>query len=420
MDLKHYKDKLRKKQEKSEDPSPSGSADQTLTTDDLDDQSLSADHEQEQREASLEFWSGDESHDISIESDHQVTDINTTSTSMAATSKEVQRMSESLTGLYQSRDNQYTKPLPFFGLDNEDPDTFIERLELHFTLNEVKDEKKPRIFQALMRDSAQRWYKPLDNAIKRDYARLIKEFQEFYNNDDAKYLLQQQLEAIKMTTKESISNYIDRVQRIGQRLQMTDDTTKAYLMRGLSPKYRIKVMSYMPKSLPDTISKIKYAHNEITEKNRLKEGDKEATTSDDTSGENEVATRLARLELLMRQQVNAVSILSPPNTTHPDGRPPQPAQRNPPQNCYYCDRPGHLIKGCFRRQRDQERQQQSGRDSRSPWDNRPARQVRFDDSRDRRPNWSPNNRFRSNSTSRNYDRSATTFRPDRQTRYTSN
>ncbi len=232
-------------------------------------------------------------------------------------------------------DSRALCPTPFYGYSTDDPKAFIDRFNTYATLQSMEDGRKISACRMLLQGPADIWYLSLPEASKATWEAFKTAFLEAFGGSETQWLLEQKMEDRKMLPGETVETYINDVRKLGNRAGASDTDIKRALVRGLTPELRSFVISQNPKTLDETISKIK-----IGETAKVGEG----SAALNSATVKELKTHLQKWEDDQKKALASIKMdikeASPYNGGSMD--------RNS-MRCFNCNMPGHFAKECTMR-----------------------------------------------------------------------
>ena len=229
-------------------------------------------------------------------------------------------------------DSRSLCPTPFYGYSTDDPKAFIDRFNTYATLQSMEDGRKISACRMLLQGPADIWYLSLAEASKATWEAFKTAFLEAFGGSETQWLLEQKMEDRKIAAGETVETYINDIRKLANRAGASDTDIKRALVRGLRPELRSFVISQNPKTLDDTISKIKIGET-------AKVG--ESSTSLNSATVAELKTHLEKLE--ESQKTTLASIKMDLKNAAPQGG--GSMDRNQ-MNCFNCNMPGHFAREC--------------------------------------------------------------------------
>ncbi|KAH7281883.1 hypothetical protein KP509_35G000800 [Ceratopteris richardii] len=125
----------------------------------------------------------------------------------------------------------------FSGTWDEDPDSFIQLFEVTCEANDVVDQdQRLRIFLAILRDEAAKWYGNLTPQERGTYQMLKEAFLAKFRRQGFQDRLAQQMDYLRQGVNESIDNYIQRMETLVRKMGANapnDETLKRRFISGL-------------------------------------------------------------------------------------------------------------------------------------------------------------------------------------------
>eukprot|EP00111_Clytia_hemisphaerica_P019036 TCONS_00056267-protein len=210
--------------------------------------------------------------------------------------------------------------LPKFGENpSDDVVEFITKLDISLSFYQLDDKQKARVVPLLLMKRAYTFYFTLPSIVKDNYKELTKSLRKEFDAPELKYRKRQELHGIKQNG-DTITRYLERVERLSQNLQVADQTKLDIMIAGLDIPYRNYIQMKQPRTYSDATHAL-----------LLKESVNPPI--DDTATMNSI---LAAVEAMRPSANNRNS-------------------ERPPMVCYYCNRRGNMMRECQLRKRDQSR-----------------------------------------------------------------
>ncbi len=264
---------------------------------------------------------------------------------------------QNIQGRNAQQDSNWLKPSVFSGSDDDVCqarswiDKFAGFMELKGAL---PDGQVVRYLRLVTTGPAYQWALTLPNDA--NLANVRDAFlQRFVTANNLRYKLRHDFERRTQSDGEQVSKYLSDMQQMATALELDDNTVKHAIIRGLQPNIRSVVLTQEPENLDDAIRKAKIAAlavNPDFSSNAMKkfntEGIDEMLKIMKQQHEDNVASQKSiqdlsgmLIEMLSQnKQERSSSQRIPSSNNATQGR------------CRYCNRPGHFIRECRVKARD--------------------------------------------------------------------
>ena len=141
--------------------------------------------------------------------------------------------------------------LPKFGENPDDDVTeFLTKLELMLSFYELDDNLKAKVIPLILTKRAYTFYLGLPKITKNSYYLLTESLREEFDSPQLKYRKRQELHNIRQNG-ETISNYLTRLEKLSQNLNIVDQTKMDIAISGLDESYRQFIQMEQPKTYTD-------------------------------------------------------------------------------------------------------------------------------------------------------------------------
>ena len=220
------------------------------------------------------------------------------------------------------------KSLPKFGQTaNDDITDFLLQLDHILIFYHLADEQKARIFPLVLQGRAYTFYLTRPDETKANYQQMREALLAEFNAPEVQYQKRQQLHELKQN-EQSIHDYLSKVEKLSQHLDVANQTKLDIMIAGLDPQYRRFIQMEQPATYEDATRKL-----------LLKESI--SPPEDKKLLENVLET----IQTIKNNQENGG--IGHSNNLHTNHNP-----RNY-RSCYYCGKPGHMMKECRWRMADE-------------------------------------------------------------------
>lgn len=210
--------------------------------------------------------------------------------------------------------------LPKFGAQSdEDIVEFLTKLDLSLSFYQLNDQQKARVIPLLLKNRAYTFFLTLTNNSKEDYKKLSDCLRKEFDAPELKYRKRQELHGIQQKG-ESITKYLEKVEKLSHNLEVADQTKLDIMIAGLDLPYRNYIQMKQPKSYSD-------ATHALLLKESISPPRDDAAT--------------------MQSILAAVEAMGPKNDEN---------KIRKPLTCFRCGKPGHIARVCYSKQQRQPRQ----------------------------------------------------------------
>jgi hypothetical protein len=150
-------------------------------------------------------------------------------------------------------------PNAYYGHTDEDPYKFLDKFNTYCDIQEINVEHKPKYFRLLLAEQSEVWVTSLIDGVRQDWDQLSAAFLVEFAGESIRFILEQTLEERKQKEGEKTNTYISEVLRITQYLQKEEHEVCRILVKGLLPEIKRFVIGSNPKTLTETVQKIRLA-----------------------------------------------------------------------------------------------------------------------------------------------------------------
>ena len=152
------------------------------------------------------------------------------------------------------------QPEVFSGQDPaQDAQHWLERLRLYSEANDYTPIQTILLFTLLLRDVAERWFRSLDQNVREDWELLKNAFLQEYHKAPSLWLIRQKLATRKLLPNEDINKYINDIMKWCTKLNCKEESIMAYLVNGLTPSIRAKIIQSDPQTLTQVMKSLRLA-----------------------------------------------------------------------------------------------------------------------------------------------------------------
>lgn len=138
--------------------------------------------------------------------------------------------------------------LPTFGQDvDDDIIDFFERYEMTLEFYELSNELKAKLVPQVLKKRALTFYRTLTSAVKENYDDLKQTFTQEFDVPQIRYRKRQMLYQITQDN-ESISEYLGRLEKLSQNLNIPDQSKLDIMIAGLNDGYRKYIQMRQPET----------------------------------------------------------------------------------------------------------------------------------------------------------------------------
>ena len=157
------------------------------------------------------------------------------------------------------------EPSEFYGLTQENADTWMRKFDEYATLQEMTDEEKKLTFSFLLRGVDEIWYcnwiaekENVDAWKQQSAAQKWTDIKTAFGEKFAKnqYVNIQKLENIKLSDFKNAEAYINHLEKMGHVTGTVQNALIPYVLRGLPDDMRERVASQEAKNLDDCIRRV--------------------------------------------------------------------------------------------------------------------------------------------------------------------
>ena len=131
-----------------------------------------------------------------------------------------------------------------------------KKFELYCEFGNIKGRYKLTLFRLLLDDLASNFYDTLDISVQSDFDQLKAAFVEHFQTDPA-LINSDKLDSMTVKSDEHIENYITKVLRMCDSMQMDDEAKVRALQRGLTPSMKAQVLMTCPSDVATTINRMR-------------------------------------------------------------------------------------------------------------------------------------------------------------------
>ena len=187
-------------------------------------------------------------------------------------------------------------PVVFRGRHDEQFHIFIKKFELYCEFGNTEGRYKLTLFRLLLEDLAYNFYDTLDNSVQSDFDQLKAAFVEHFQSDPA-LINSDKLDSMTVKSDEHIEDYITKVLRMCDSMQMDDEAKVRALQRGLTPSMKAQVLMTCPSDVATTINRMRAIYYLDSIKMEARTTHDEATTDDVMRRLDDLSNRLITIGL---------------------------------------------------------------------------------------------------------------------------
>jgi hypothetical protein len=156
-------------------------------------------------------------------------------------------------------------PKQWTGKSTDDPELWLDYFHQYCTFRNLEGADKLRLFTILMRDGASVWLQTLPQQTTRSYDNLIAAFKEYYfSSPELKFQEASALWSCPQKPTESVNDYVTRLRRGANRLNINDETLHYAILNGLRAPIKSHVLTQGVKKIQDTIHAARIAEATIS------------------------------------------------------------------------------------------------------------------------------------------------------------
>ena len=151
-------------------------------------------------------------------------------------------------------------PKPWTGLSSEDPESWLEIFTNYCNFRELKEPDCLRLMIILQQGAAGLWVHTLPTASKNSIAALVQAFKEnYFRSPELKFQDASELWSRPQKATEPFNDYLTRLRRGANRLNINDEVLHYAVLNGLKPAVKSHILQQGVKTLQDTIKAARIA-----------------------------------------------------------------------------------------------------------------------------------------------------------------
>jgi Retrotransposon gag protein len=151
-------------------------------------------------------------------------------------------------------------PKPWTGLSSDDPESWMEIFTNYCNFRELKESDSLRLMIILQQGAAGLWVQTLPTSSKSSLPALVQAFKDnYFRSPELKFQDASELWSCPQKATEPFNDYLTRLRRGANRLNISDEVLHYAVLNGLKPAVKSHILQQGVKSLQDTIKSARVA-----------------------------------------------------------------------------------------------------------------------------------------------------------------